>query len=156
LTDATVWPPFPNSASSVGYAVLLQTCEGVECREGVAQEASFVESMELRETVFAQATAELLSPGLAAPHAGLSRACWTCVMQERAAQIERPTRVPRRASPSEIDELVLHLIGLVRVRELLKHRGASEAELEAHSAEIGRLRWRLARLVREGSKRWGA
>jgi hypothetical protein len=153
LTVATVWPPFQNSPSMVVCAVLLQTCEGVECREGIAQELSLVESMELRECVFAQATAELLSPGLDAAHARLSRACWTCVMQERAAQIERPTRVPRQVSPSEIDELVLHLIGLVRVRELLEQRGASEAELEAHSAEIGRLRWRLARLVREGSKR---
>jgi hypothetical protein len=36
-------------------------------------------------------------------------------MRERASQIEPPTRVPRQASPSEIDELVLHLIGLVRV-----------------------------------------
>ena len=47
----------------------------------------------------------------------------------------------------EIDDLLLHIKGLVQVRELLRQRGATEAELEAHSAEIGRLLWRLARRV---------
>jgi hypothetical protein len=49
---------------------------------------------------------------------------------------------------AEIDELLLHLSGLVRVRSLLARRHASEAELEAHSAEIGRLRWRLAQAMK--------
>jgi hypothetical protein len=53
---------------------------------------------------------------------------------------------------NERDELLLHIKGLVAVRELLEQRGASQAELEAHSAEIGRLRWRLARLVRDGDE----
>lgn len=47
----------------------------------------------------------------------------------------------------EIDDLLVRLAGLVRVRSLLNERGATEAELEEHSAEIGRLRWRLARTV---------
>jgi hypothetical protein len=45
---------------------------------------------------------------------------------------------------SEIDTLLLRIRGLVSVRE----RGASAEELEEHSAEIGRLQWRLAQLVR--------
>jgi hypothetical protein len=50
---------------------------------------------------------------------------------------------------AQIDDLLLRLAGLVRVRSLLDQRGATEAELEAHSAEIGRLRWRLARTVQQ-------
>lgn len=50
---------------------------------------------------------------------------------------------------TEIDHVLLRIQGLVRVRELLAQRGASKAELEEHSAEIDRLHWRLARLVRE-------
>jgi len=68
-------------------------------------------------------------------------------MEDRAAQIDCPRRDGCEASRTDVDDLVLHLIGLIRVRELLKQRGAGEAELEAHSAEIGRLAWRLARLV---------
>jgi hypothetical protein len=52
----------------------------------------------------------------------------------------------------EVDDLLLRLAGLVRVRSLLDRRGASEAELEAHSAEIGRLHWRLARTVKQRSR----
>src|SRR3954452_14619345 len=48
----------------------------------------------------------------------------------------------------ETDELLLRIRGLVRVREILRDRGASDEELEAHSAEIGRLQWRLAEYVR--------
>jgi hypothetical protein len=47
-----------------------------------------------------------------------------------------------------IDDLVLHLRGLVLVRNLLELRGASQSELDAHSAEIARVRDRLARAVR--------
>jgi hypothetical protein len=49
----------------------------------------------------------------------------------------------------EIDDLVLHLKGLVLVRELLEARGAGADEIDAHSAEIERARERLARAVRE-------
>jgi hypothetical protein len=49
-----------------------------------------------------------------------------------------------------IDDLVLHLKGLVLVRELLKERGASFEELDAHTTEINRVRLRLAELVQVG------
>lgn len=49
----------------------------------------------------------------------------------------------------EIDDLVLHLKGLVLVRELLEQRGAGRDEIDAHSAEIDRVRERLARSVVE-------
>jgi hypothetical protein len=52
----------------------------------------------------------------------------------------------------QIDELRLRITGLLRVRELLRRQGAGEAELEAHSAEIGRLCWRLFRLVVESGR----
>ena len=47
----------------------------------------------------------------------------------------------------EIDDLVLHLKGLVLVRELLESRGARAAEIDAHSAEIERVRAQLADAV---------
>ena len=50
-------------------------------------------------------------------------------------------------SRRELDDLVLHLKGLVLVRALLEERGASAAEVEAHTAEIERLREQLAELV---------
>jgi hypothetical protein len=49
---------------------------------------------------------------------------------------------------TEIETLLLRIRGLVGVRELLRARGASDEELEEHSAEIGRLQWRLAQQVR--------
>ncbi len=48
----------------------------------------------------------------------------------------------------QVDQLLLHIKGLVLVRAFLEQRGASEAELEEHSAEIERLRRRLASVVR--------
>jgi hypothetical protein len=48
----------------------------------------------------------------------------------------------------EIDELLLRLRGLVLVRDLLAQRGASRAELDAHSDEIERVRDRLADTIR--------
>ena len=48
----------------------------------------------------------------------------------------------------EVDDLLLHLKGLVLVRALLEERGAGEAELREHGDEIERLRARLATLVR--------
>ena len=47
----------------------------------------------------------------------------------------------------EVDDLLLHLKGLVLVRALLEERGAGEAELRQHGDEIERLRARLAALV---------
>ena len=46
-----------------------------------------------------------------------------------------------------VEELVLQLKGLVLVRDLLRQRGASRQELDEHTAEIGRVRSRLAGLV---------
>ena len=47
----------------------------------------------------------------------------------------------------EVDHLLLHIRGLVLVREILRQRGASAAELEAHTAELERLTERLAELA---------
>jgi hypothetical protein len=47
----------------------------------------------------------------------------------------------------EIDDLVLQLKGLVLVRELLETRGAGAGEIDAHSAEIERVRDLLAETV---------
>jgi hypothetical protein len=47
----------------------------------------------------------------------------------------------------EIDDLLLHVRGLVLVRGLLAERGASRGELDAHTRELHRLRRRLARLI---------
>jgi hypothetical protein len=47
----------------------------------------------------------------------------------------------------ELEDLVLQLKGLVHVRALLETRGASAADLEAHSEEIDRVRGELARLA---------
>jgi hypothetical protein len=49
----------------------------------------------------------------------------------------------------EIDDLVLQLKGLVLVRELLESRGAGAHEIDAHSAEIERVRERLSSAVRQ-------
>ena len=49
----------------------------------------------------------------------------------------------------EVSDAVLQLKGLVHVRAILEARGASEAELDAHTAEIERVRERLASLARE-------
>jgi hypothetical protein len=44
----------------------------------------------------------------------------------------------------EIDDLLLQARGLVLVRELLAKRGASSNEIEAHNAELERVRAQLA------------
>ena len=51
----------------------------------------------------------------------------------------------------ELDDLVLHLKGLVLVRKVQESRGAGRAELEMYGAEIERVRDRLAELVRAGA-----
>jgi hypothetical protein len=48
-------------------------------------------------------------------------------------------------SNRELDDLVLQLKGLVLVRALLEGNRASDAEIDAHTAEINRVRARLAR-----------
>jgi hypothetical protein len=50
----------------------------------------------------------------------------------------------------EIDDLLLHVRGLVLVRAVLASRGASKDELDAHEHELERLRKRLATLIRGG------
>ena len=49
----------------------------------------------------------------------------------------------------ELEDLVLQLKGLVHVRALLETRGASTAELDAHSDEIARIRAELAQHVQQ-------
>jgi hypothetical protein len=49
---------------------------------------------------------------------------------------------------SQLDDLVLHLKGLVLVQGLRLERGADVGELEMYSAEIRRVRGELAELVR--------
>ena len=51
----------------------------------------------------------------------------------------------------EIDDLVLHIRGLVLVRPVLASRGAGEDELDAHERELERLRKRLATLIRSSA-----
>ena len=50
----------------------------------------------------------------------------------------------------EVDDRLLHLKGLILVRALLEERGASEAELHAHSDAIARVRTQLAGLLENG------
>lgn len=47
-----------------------------------------------------------------------------------------------------IDDLVLHLKGLVLVRQLREGRGAEEGELRMYGAEIERVREQLAHALR--------
>lgn len=51
---------------------------------------------------------------------------------------------------NDVDRLLVRLRGLVLVRDLLQKRGATLTEIEEHSAEIERLKWRLAGAVRAG------
>jgi hypothetical protein len=51
----------------------------------------------------------------------------------------------------ELDDLVLHLKGLVLVSKVQEGRGASADELLMYEAEIERVRDRLAELVRAGA-----
>jgi hypothetical protein len=47
----------------------------------------------------------------------------------------------------ELDDLVLHLKGLVLVRKLRERNGAETTELAMYGAEIDRVRERLAQLM---------
>ncbi len=51
----------------------------------------------------------------------------------------------------KIEELLLHLRGLVLVRAILEQHGAGKAELEHHDSEITLTR---ARLARERRRAW--
>jgi hypothetical protein len=51
----------------------------------------------------------------------------------------------------DLDDLVLHLKGLVLVRKLRERRGADAGEVAMYTAEIERVRERLAELVRSGN-----
>jgi hypothetical protein len=44
----------------------------------------------------------------------------------------------------QIDDLLLQARGIVLVRQILARRGASRAELDAHTRELERVRRRLA------------
>jgi hypothetical protein len=50
----------------------------------------------------------------------------------------------------KLDDLLLHLKGLVLVRQVREQRGADEDELLMYGVEIDRVRNRLAKLVRSG------
>ena len=56
------------------------------------------------------------------------------------------------AAPNgELQNLILQIKGLVFAQALLEDKGASEAELAAHRAELARQRILLAELVRHGA-----
>lgn len=57
-----------------------------------------------------------------------------------------------RARARELDDLLLRLTGLVHVRALLEAGGASPPEIDQHSAEIERVRVRLAELGKESGE----
>ena len=52
----------------------------------------------------------------------------------------------------KLDDLLLHLKGLVLVRQVRERRGADEGELLMYGVEIDRVRNQLARLVRSGDE----
>ena len=56
----------------------------------------------------------------------------------------------------ELDDLLVKLKELVRVQALHDIRGAEAPELERHTAEIDRVRRRLAHLVRESGAAYDA
>ena len=47
----------------------------------------------------------------------------------------------------EIDDLLLHMRGLAVVRDILSSRGASSAEIMAHTRELESVRSRLTELI---------
>jgi hypothetical protein len=48
---------------------------------------------------------------------------------------------------TEIDDLLLQARGLLLVRDMLAARGASEAEVDAHTDELERVRHQLAEMI---------
>jgi len=59
-----------------------------------------------------------------------------------ATHVQTPALLNR-----EIDDMLLHIRGLAVVRDLLAKRGASAAEISAHSRELESVRHRLAELI---------
>lgn len=55
--------------------------------------------------------------------------------------------------PHEIDRVLEEIRERVRRAEGLRRRGAEDRELEPVQTDIGRLKWRLADLVRSGRDR---
>jgi hypothetical protein len=51
----------------------------------------------------------------------------------------------------QVDDLLLHARGLVLVRQVLAGRGASRAELDAHTRELVRVRRRLVEVLDDAS-----
>ena len=51
----------------------------------------------------------------------------------------------------QVDDLLLHARGLVLVRQVLAGRGASRAELDAHTRELERVRRQLVEVLGGGS-----
>jgi hypothetical protein len=51
-----------------------------------------------------------------------------------------------------IDDLLLHLRGLVLAGKVLEQRGASAAEVDEHVREADRIRAELARLIGDGQQ----
>jgi hypothetical protein len=47
----------------------------------------------------------------------------------------------------KINDMLLHMRGLAVVRDLLTERGATDAEISAHSRELESVRHRLAELI---------
>ena len=56
-----------------------------------------------------------------------------------------------RSEFGSLDDLVLHLKGLVLVQQLREQRGAERNELDMYRAEIERVRGELAELVRSAA-----
>jgi len=71
--------------------------------------------------------------------------------------VPRPAVQPVEETPKPapvhgtLDDLVLHLRGLVLVRQLRANRGADEDELELYGSEIERVRAQLAEVAREAA-----
>ena len=59
-----------------------------------------------------------------------------------------PTHAPTSTrAERELEDLLLRIRGLMLVQRILQERGASAAEIEAHTNEADRLRARLTRVV---------
>jgi hypothetical protein len=67
--------------------------------------------------------------------------------QRGVAPVGEPVQRPRR----KIDELVRRLTRLVHARAQLQLDGGSVVEIDAHTAEIERLRAQLAEVVKESA-----
>jgi hypothetical protein len=79
----------------------------------------------------------------------LEGGCFEFVLAVREAVRHRIDGDPTKSSKRRlVDDLLLHIKELVRVRAILEDRGASVIELAEHTGEIERLRARLAELVK--------